>query len=463
MRAASPLFCLALLSCAAGMQAGPRYRPAIAITDVTIIDVEHGGSIGPRTVVIDDGRIAAIAAPGDARIPPQAERVDGRGRFLIPGLVDMHVHLFNGSSRRPPNDWAFPLFIARGVTAVREMNAPLSSIATVMRWRSAADRGELIAPRIVAAGVAVRGSSPRDAADQVNAACDAGADFIKIYSELPASHWRAVLEAAAARSKAVAGHVPSSVALGVAAAAGQRSNEHLMQAYEACSSVEAPLLAEREGLDGDAAVARRDAQEAQALEAFDRDRCEQIGAALAATGQAQVPTLVLPYVESTRGAPPDSDPRWRYLRPDERVRWERILASVAAHADPLASRRWQVSREIVAAFHRTGVSLLAGTDTPMPAVYPGFALHEEMALLVEAGLTPLEALRAATLAPARFLGLAAVTGSVAVGKRADLVLLDADPTRDIRNSQRISAVVLDGHLLRRPALDALLEAAARTD
>ncbi|HEY0229835.1 MAG TPA: amidohydrolase family protein, partial [Dokdonella sp.] len=119
------------------------------------------------------------------------------------------------------------------------------------------------------------------------------------------------------------------------------------------------------------------------------------------------------------------------------------------------------SRRIVSAFHRSGVTILAGTDAPMPGIYPGFALQEELELLVAAGLTPTQALRSATLAPVQFLGMSSTAGSVATGKMADLVLLDADPMRDIRNTRRIDAVLLGGHLLRRADLDALLETAAR--
>jgi imidazolonepropionase-like amidohydrolase len=189
--------------------AGRSRQDAVAITEVTIIDVEHSRSVGPRTVLIDDGRIVASVEPRSARIPSDAQRVDGRGGFLIPGLVDMHVHLFNLSSRRSANDWAFPLFIANGVTAVREMNADAASLAIVKRWRQAAQHGELIAPRILAAGISVSGTSAEDAAHQVAAAADAGADFIKVFSEVPASHWHAILEAAQARSLPVAGHVPA--------------------------------------------------------------------------------------------------------------------------------------------------------------------------------------------------------------------------------------------------------------
>jgi imidazolonepropionase-like amidohydrolase len=440
----------------------PLRQPAVAITDVVVIDVERGHPTGARTVLVEAGRIAAIVAPGEARIPAHADRVDGRGKFLIPGLVDMHVHLFNTWSKRPPNDWTFPLFIANGVTGVREMNADAASIAMIRRWRRAFDQGSLLAPRILAAGVSVRGISPDDARRGVDAAADAGTDFIKIFSNVPATHWRAIIETARRRALPVAGHVPVSITLQTAAETGQRSGEHLTQAYEACSTFEARLIAARVDLADAALDAVRAAQDARMLDAFDEATCMRVATSLARSGQAQVPTLVLPWRESIRtDAAPESDPRWRSLRADERERWQRSLAEIASIDDPLAQQRWKVSRLIVAAFHRAGVTFLAGTDAPMPRVYPGYSLHEELALLVESGLTPSEALRAATLAPARFLGFEATAGTVAVGKRADLVLLDADPTLDIRNSQRIDAVLIDGRLLRRADLDALLQEAVR--
>ena len=453
---------LALLACVSVAQAAslPEKR-AVAITDVTIIDVESGRTSGPRTVLVDGGRILAITAPRDAHIPAKAERLDGRGKFLIPGLVDMHVHLFNNASHRPPNDWAFPLFVANGVAAVREMNSKPDSIAIVKRWRREIDDGTLLAPAIAAAGVSVFGTSPADAAAQVNVAADAGADFIKVFSEVPESNWRAILDAARARSLSVEGHVPAGVPLLVAAKADQRTAEHLMQAYEACSSVERVLLDERRTLEGNALVAKRDAQEARALEAFAPDTCARVGKALAATGLVQVPTLVLTHEEATGGKESRAgDPRWRYLRADERARWERIWASLAAEDDQLSRQRWEVSRRITSVFHDANVPILAGTDTPMPGNYPGYSLHDELALLVESGFTPVEALRAATLAPAKFLGIDGKSGSVAVGKRADLVLLDADPLTDIANTRRIHAVIVGGRYLDRALLDRRLASLA---
>lgn len=436
-------------------------RQRIAIVGVSVVDLVQDRTAPPRTVLIDDGRIVAVADPRTAQIPADALRVDGKGRFLIPGLVDMHVHLFNGYSRRPPNEWTFPLFVANGVTAVREMNADAAAFALMRQWRSELDAGERLAPRVVAAGMAVRGTTPEDAALRVDVAAEAGADFIKVFSEMPPAHWLSVLDAAQRHSLPVAGHVPAQVPL-LTAATRQASNEHLMQAAEACSSIGRRVIDERRAATGEPTAAQRDAEEARVLQTFDRRLCRRVAAALASTGQVQAPTLVLAHAESLRrGQAPISDPRRRYLRADERLRWERLLADSAIDHDGLARQRWRTARRIVSAFDHAGVVLLAGTDAPMPEIYPGFSLHEELALLVDAGLTPRAALRAATLRPAQFLGVSATQGSVEVGKRADLVLLDADPTRDIRHTQRIRAVVLDGRLLQREALDALLEDAAR--
>jgi imidazolonepropionase-like amidohydrolase len=458
-----PWVLLAACVWTSGHAASAPEQPVVAITGVSIVDVEQGRTISPRTVLIADGRIAAIGKPSDVRIPPDAQRIDGRGRFLMPGLVDMHVHLFNNFSRRPPNTWTFPLYIANGVTAVREMAAEPASILIVKGWRDAIAKGTLIAPHILAAGVVVYGSSPEDAARQVDVAANVGADFIKVFSEVPESNWRAILEEAHRRSLPVMGHVPAGVSLLASAAAGQRSSEHLMQAFEACTTIERSVLEERRGLSGDELVARRDAQEARVLDAFDQSTCDRVSAALAPSGQAQVPTLVLPFVESKPAdRAPESDPRWQYLRADERTRWSRTLQDNSSQDHALAARRWTVARKIVASLHLAGVPVLAGTDSPMPRVYPGFALQDELQLFVESGMSPRDALRSATLAPATFLGIADKTGSVAVGKRADLVLVDGNPLSDIRNTRRIRAVLLDGRLLTRSALDALLSDAAKS-
>jgi imidazolonepropionase-like amidohydrolase len=434
----------------------------VVIDDIAIVDVERGALLPSRDVVIVDGRIESIAAHAThATFPPNAQHVDGHRRFAIPGLVDMHVHLFNSFSKRPPNTWTFPLFVANGVTGVREMAGLPTTMPTIREWRAASDRGDLVAPRIVAAGVVVNGDSPEQAAERVGLSADAGSDFIKVFSDVSEANWRAMLDAARARGVPLLGHVPAGVSFVDAAKSGQRTAEHLMQAFEACTPIERELLDARRGLDGNALVEKRDADESRVLAAFDQPTCDRVAAALAKTGEVQVPTLVLPYVESSPLSNLDRDPRWKYLRPDEGARWTKIEASLSPEEHRVGAERWPVAKKIAATFHRAGVTMLAGTDTPMPGVYPGFSLHEELARFVDAGFTPAEALRAATLEPARLFGRADSEGSIAAGKRAEIVVLDADPLVDIANARKIRAVVLDGRLFDRMALDALLDGAAR--
>jgi imidazolonepropionase-like amidohydrolase len=437
-------------------------RPSIAIESVAVVNVVRGEIVSPRTVLIVDGRIAAVGEPDATTISPGAVRVDGRGRYLMPGLVDMHVHLFNNASRRPPNEWAFPLFVANGVTGVREMRTEPAAMATVEVWRTKASRGELVAPRVLAAGVAVSGETANAARRRVQEAKAAGADFIKIFSEVREPQWRAILEEARALRMPVCGHIPAEVSLLEAARAGQRSNEHLTQVFEACSAREKEWLDARKKLKDTELVKLRDTQEREVLESFDQQICDRNAAALAKTEQVQAPTLVLAYFES-HGVPQNvrDDSRWRYLRADEQARWERIFKEGYPIADDkLAATRWEVSRQIVKTLHAAGVRILAGTDAPMPQVYPGFGLHKELELLVEAGLSPADALRAATIWPAEFLGLSESIGSIAAGRGADLLLLDGNPLSDITQTQRIRAVVLDGRLLQRADLNKLLDAAS---
>jgi imidazolonepropionase-like amidohydrolase len=431
--------------------------PPLAITDVTVIDVVRGERVGPRTVLVRNGRIVAVEKPA-AAVTRGMVRVDGRGLYLTPGLVDMHVHLFNNSSGRPPNDWAFPLFVANGVTGVREMRTEPAEIAQVRRWRREVETGKLIAPRVLAAGVAVDGENPAVARWRVRIAKAAGADFIKVFSEVPSESWRAILAEARKLRIDVCGHVPAQVRLLTAARAGQRTNEHLMQVYEACSPKESELVTARQRLRGKALIDLRDAQEREVLATFNQNLCEQLAAKLARMGQTQVPTLVLPWSEANAlKSEMILDPRWHFLRADEQARWVKILTAMRSDDAEVVRKRWEVSREIVRAFHAAKVPILAGTDTPMPLVYPGFSLHDELELLVECGFTPAEALRAATIGPAEFLGLRRSDGSIAVGKRADLLLLEADPLARVENLRRIRAVVLAGRLLLPPDLEIPLQ------
>lgn len=450
---ASPKHAIALALLLAVSQAATA-ASSLVIENVAIVDVERGEVVAPRVVVITDGRITAVEKPGAHPLPPGAQRVDGRGGYLMPGLIDMHVHVFNNASGRPPNEWAFPLFVANGVTGVRDMLTAPGSMELVRSWRTRVEQGELVAPRILAAGMVVTAQPGAPVSERVGSVKSAGADFVKVFSDVSKPDWRATMDAAKAARLPVAGHVPAGVGLLEAARAGQRTDEHLTQVYEACCTREQEMLAARAGLNSQKSEALQQAQEADVLRSFDPLVCNETAAALARTGQVQVPTLVLPYFEargSARGFRQDS--RWHLLRPDEQARWEKLLSGRTNSDANLVATRWEVSREIVRILHSAGVRILAGTDTPMPLVYPGSSLHKELELLVESGLSAVDALRAATIWPAQFLGSDNDLGAVAAGKCADLVLLDADPLMDIRHTTRIRAVILGGRLFERRDLD----------
>lgn len=430
----------------------PDWPPGLAIDDVTVVDVAAGRLLPHRDVRVEGERIVAVRAAAPSR-DDGAEHLDGRGRFLIPGLVDLHVHLFNHASGRAPNEWMLLRLAERGVTAVREMNARSEDRTQITAWNDEVAAGARVAPRIVAAGIALRPASVEPIAAQVDTVRATGFDFLKVFSELPVADWRAAVAEARRAKLPLLGHVPATVALREVADAGQRDVEHLTQAFEACSTVEDAVLAERRALVGDAQVAKVEDQESAVLAAYDAPRCRRIARLLAARGIWQVPTLVLPHVEATRGdRHPYDDPRFVTLRADEQARWHRILDAAGAEDGGLAQRRRTVALAIVGVFHAAGVPFAAGTDSPMPEVYPGDALHDELALLVEAGLSPAEALRAATLSAHQLLGDAGTAGRIAAGQRADLVLLADDPLQRIEHTRGIVAVVIAGrHVVGRRA------------
>ena len=456
-RAARTLASWALAALAAAL-AAPAHGAGspLALVGVRIVDVERGRLLAPRTVVVEHGRIAAILRDPE-RVPRDARRIALDGRYLVPGLVDAHVHLFNTYSKRPPNDWALPMFVAHGVTSVREMAADADSMRVVAEWRDELARGVRVGPRIVAVAMPVRGDDVRAGVTEI---ARAGGDAVKVFSETSPARFAEMVAAARTAGLAVEGHAPSRLRALDAARAGLRVNEHLMQLFEACAEDEAAHLAARAGLEREALARTIEAQAGALLERPAPRACARTAHALARIGQAQVPTLVL--LQPDRGAPAQAhdDPLWPLLRGDEQARWHRIMDSGARVRGAALAPEWRAARRIVAALAAAKVDLVAGTDAPMPLVYPGRSLHEELALLVEAGLTPAQALASATSVPARVFGLGDA-GTIAEGRRADLVLLARDPLEDIAHTRAIVAVVAAGRWLDRAALDAML--AARPD
>jgi len=415
--------------------AAPPPEPSVAITHVTVVDVAQGVLVPGQNVVIRGGRIVSVGDTLAVSVPPRAEVVDGRGKFLIPGLWDMHVHaVFNAEVART----FLPAFVASGVTGVRDMGGKLD-VLRAARWAILA--GTLVGPRIVAAGVILDGPQPVDSAvsfaigtpDEGRAAVDslarAGADFIKVYTLLPRDVYFAVLREAARLHLPVAGHVPAGVTTLEAADSGQRSIEHL-----------------RDEVDPLCAVATDPA-------------CARLLEVLRLHNTWLVPTLVVLRVKAIlQDSSLVQDQRLGTMPALVRNAWDAIRVGKQDRT-PVYWRekraRFFGELALTGAAWRDSVPLLAGTDAGALYTYPGSSLHDELVQLVRAGLTPAAALRSATLAPAEFLGAADSLGTVAVGKVADLVLLGADPLADIGNTRAIEAVVLRGRLFRRPQLDSL--------
>jgi imidazolonepropionase-like amidohydrolase len=420
-------------------------RP-IAIVHATVIDATGAPPQTDMTVVIVGDRITQLGKAAVVEIPPQAQVLDAKGKFLIPGLCDMHVHLsWTGPS-------ALPVLVANGVTRVRDMGGILAEID---EWRAGIAAGTLAGPAIVRAGPALNGkefafhqlavTSDAEARAAVRTLHKVGVDFIKIHRALSREAYFALIEEARRLQIPVAGHVPTTVSPAEASDAGQASLEHTETLFEGTFS--AQMTNVREEL-------------LEAIIRFKQTDAGTLFARFARNGTAFTPTLVA-YRRSAE--PPEAwtnDPRDRFVSSRSR-RLSRDNVTPAP-ATVLAARKRVFAEfvELVGLMNRNGVTLLAGTDLATIGIYPGFSLHDELALLVEAGLTPMQALQAATRNPAKFLGRLEQLGTIEAGKVADLVLLDANPLEDIRNTQKIRAMILNGRLLNRRELDKLLTEAA---
>jgi imidazolonepropionase-like amidohydrolase len=456
------------LSCGAP-PARPRAEAAakpLVFTDVTVIDATGSPAQPGMTVVIEGGRIIEIGKRSDVTVPEGAEVVDAAGKFLIPGLWDMHVHIVFGDWLPGGKEISLPLFIANGVTGVRDMGGELAVLAG---WRREIERGALLGPRLVVSGPMLDGPAPRFPSsiairtpeDGRRAVADLkrrGADFIKLQSLIPREAVLAIADEARKQGIPFAGHVPDAVPASEASNAGQRSFEHLIGIFEGSSRIEDELLKGPKGPK-------------RFLETFDPSKAAALTALLAKNQTWQCPTLVWErggnLIEESDFA---HDPRARYAPAHWKEKTWRKFTDQILHefnTDDLATRKRFVEKELelVGAMHRAGVPFLAGTDAAAGVhVFPGFSLHEELQLFVKAGFTPMESLQTATQNPARFLGLADRLGTVEKGKLADLVLLDKSPLEDIRNTQKIAGVIVNGRYLSRTDLDQILrniEAAAR--
>jgi hypothetical protein len=437
------------------LDAGP-----LVLSGVTVIDATGAAPRPHMAVVIDKGRIAELGHVGTVVVPQLARVLDCSGKFLIPGLWDMHVHWYDEQS--------LPLFTVNGVTGVRVMfGFPLH-----LDWQRKLAEGKLLGPRLVIAGPVVdgvppvwpdsiRASNELEGRQAVRNIRKAGYDWVKVYHLLSRSAYFCIADEAKRQGLPFGGHVPISVSAGEASDAGQKTIEHLQGVALACCSREADLrrdmkaLVERGNIP-DLALSLR--FEVAATDSYDEEKAALLFARFVRNGTWHVPTLAvrqsharLQETDSTRGD------RMRYMPTSLRARWESRRRATFKKLGPEEftnfKRSFRADLELVKAMRRAGVGILAGTDAGALDCFPGFSLHDELALLVQAGLTPMEALQSATRDPARCLGRSNDLGTIEQGKLADLLLLDANPLDDIRNTTKIAAVIANGRLLTRTALD----------
>lgn len=436
----------------------------LVFTHVAVIDVSGAKVVPDQTLIIGVDRITALGNSDEVVMPEGAQVVDATGKFLIPGLWDMHVHTLT----KERVELFFTTFIASGVLGVRDMASPPDELEHIKQWQTDTAQGTLLGPRIIAAGPLVDGPKPMfpelsiavaneaEGRQVVHTLVERGANFVKVYSLLPRDTYFAIADEAKRRGIPFAGHVPESVNAGEASDAGQRSIEHLSGITLACSTSEVELrkvlIDARAKSDPSLLYRALRLVQTRGRETYSNKKAEALFARFVENDTWQVPTLTVARAIASAGdSNIISDPRFKYLRATRKKTLSTKDAScfrdLTSEYSALEKRGTQKAFELVAAMRRAGVKFMAGTDAPNPWVFPGVSLHEELALLVVAGLTPMEALQAATLNPAKYLGLLESLGTVEKGKIADLVMLEANPLDDISNTRRISAVVVRGKMI----------------
>ena len=439
---------------------GQNKDSTVVIRNVTVIDMLGDRPKSGLTVAVSGNRISAIGK--NAKIPSGAQVIDGAGKFLIPGLWDMHVHIFNNVSAPGTNnkDTYFPLFVANGVTGVRDMFTDADDIKLVSEWQKEMSAGYLIAPRIITASSIIDGvpvvnansvsvSNGEEARRAVRTFKAAGASFIKIYDNLSRESFLAIADESKKLNIPFAGHVPKSVTAVEASDAGQKSMEHLVRMLVACSSVEDKY----KYLNSDEWTP---AIRVEIVQSFDEKKCRQVGAVFARNGTWHDPTNVVSRVGLSDDESLKKDERLKYIARGEAQYWLKFSERFNPRTRKNRELWFQRHLQITKALHDANVSMLAGTDVGNPYIYAGFSLHDELELFVQAGLTPFEALRTATVNPAKYLGLGKSVGTIEKGKFADLILLDANPITDISNTRKINAVIINGRYLPRNVLDKML-------
>jgi len=429
---------------------------ALALTHASVIDVA-GGAVRPdQTIVIVGDRIQTLGSSASVKPPAGARILDATGKYVIPGLWDSHVHT------RYQGIPFLPLFILSGVTSVRDTAGPWTHLEQIQEWKRKIARGELLGPRIYAAGPLIDGpnsrwthgvivNTPEEGRQAVRDVKAKGGDFVKVYDLLNRDTYFAIADESRKVGLSFAGHTPFAISVGEASDAGQRTIEHLTGILLATSTREDEF---RQDL-----VQGKRVSDALLLDTYSEAKASALFAKFARNHTVQDPTLSNAWTgiaASLKDPKIVSEERLQYIPASYREQWGTARGS-GGDVDT-RQRVFAKEKEIVAGLLKAGVGIIAGTDTLKPYLVPGFSLQDELEILGQAGLTPLQVLQAATVNPAREFQIADL-GTVEKGKIADLVVLDGNPLQEIRNTSKIFAVVANGRLVDKKGLGQLAQEA----
>ncbi|HUH14158.1 MAG TPA: amidohydrolase family protein [Longimicrobiales bacterium] len=420
----------------------------VVFEGVNVVPLDHEGVLADQTVVVRDGRIAAVGATGSVEVPAGARRIDGRGRWLMPGLAEMHAHVPPGDATEEGLRDLMFLYVANGITSIRGMLGAPYQLELRERLRA----GDILGPTLYVGAPSLNGNSaptPDSAATLVRAHEAAGYDLLKIHPGLTREAYDAMARTATQLGISWAGHVPEAVGLAHAMAMGQSTVDHLDGMLEA--SVPAGTL-ERLRAEG--------AGYADVIRAADPTRFPTVARAMREHGVWSIPTVLVWANLFTQDRTPEEMAAWpemRYVSPRQVDGWaeqkrRRVAMDVRNGLTPDVVRHFlELRRGMLRALADAGAPILMGTDSPQLFMVPGFALHRELEIMQDAGLSPYQIYRSGSANVAAYaredLGLPGDFGTVTVGNRADLVLLEADPLRDVRNLRRRAGVMVRGQWL----------------
>ena len=412
--------------------------------NVSVVPMDSEKVVPSQSVVVEDGRIIAIGDVDSLPVPEDAQVVDGTDRYLMPGLAEMHAHVTGDAAF----DRLAALFVANGVTTIRGMLGRPEHLDL----RASLAANERFGPRLITSGPSLNGRSVAnadDAAAKVRAQHAAGYDFIKVHPGLDSDEFEALANTANEIGMPYAGHVP--VASGVF-----RALDLQMATIDHLDGYFASLLSPRShgagGYGGFFDVLLADELDEKSIKAIAQET------AMAGTWNVPTQVLIEHLVDETPVFELKNRPEMRFVANSTLQNWgerKRATQEERGFDQTVANRAIELRRKLIFELHEAGAGLLLGSDAPQVFNVAGYSLHRELDVMVASGLTPYEALRTGTIAVADFLGTN--TGSIVVGKDADLVLLDDNPLLDVRNAQRIRGVMVRGQWYARRDLDARLE------